>query len=455
MKIRNRLTLLFTGVIAALLVLFALVVYFSFSHDREEEYYKNLRQQAITKANLLLDAKVTPAVLQLIYKNASGSRSQEEVAIYDTAFHLLYHDAVEIDKVKETKAMIRDITDHKEIEFHQAGLQVVGFLYSHNGNDYIITAAAEDEYGLARLKNLTWTLFITFFAAVIVGLLAAQFFSHQALKPVSAMVDKVEVITATNLDLRLDEGNGKDEIAELAVTFNLMLDRLEQSFDAQKHFVSNISHELRTPLTAMMAELEITASRERPAAEYRASMYHAIADAQQLVKLSNSLLDLAKASYDPAEITFKEIRLDEVLMDARRDILQAHPDYTIKVVFEEDEDDDDVVSVTGNEYLLKVAFTNLLENGCKFSSPPEVTVTVTWFKAYTILRFTDEGIGVSRDDLPHIFTPFYRGANHRFVDGNGIGLSLSQKIIRLHKGNISVVSRPGSGTVFTVELPHV
>lgn len=455
MKIRNRLTLLFTGMIAALLLLFAWVVYFSYSHDREEEYYKTLRQQAVTKAQLLLDAKVSPEVLQLIYKNSAGSRSQEEVAIYDTAFHLLYHDAVEIDKVKETHQMIRDIIQQQEIVFHSGPLQVVGFLFRHNGNDYVVTAAAQDEYGLGQLQHLYRTLVITFLGAVICVLLAAQFFSRQALKPVSDMVDKVEEITATNLDLRLKGDQGKDEIAELAATFNRMLDRLEQSFDAQKQFVSNISHELRTPLTAMMAELEITASRERPAEEYRQSMRHAIADAQQLVKLSNSLLDLAKASYDPTEINFREIRLDEVLMDARHDILQAHPEYRISVVFEEDADDDDLVSVTGNEYLLKVAFINLLENGCKFSSPPETTVTVTWFKGHTILRFADEGIGMEKEDLPHIFDAFYRGRNRQFVDGNGIGLSLAQKIVRLHKGNISVVSKAGSGTVFTVELPHV
>ncbi|RBL89386.1 HAMP domain-containing sensor histidine kinase [Chitinophaga flava] len=455
MKIRNRLTLLFTGMIAALLLVFAWVVYISYSQDREEEYYKNLQQQAITKANLLLDAKISPEVLQLIYKNAAGSRSQEEVAVYDTAFHLLYHDAVDIDKVKETKQMIREITEQRQIAFHEGPLQVVGFLFNHNGTPYIVTAAAQDEYGLGQLQHLFWTLVITFLVAVVFVFLAAQFFSHQALKPVSDMVDKVEEITATNLDLRLGGAEGKDEIAELAQTFNRMLDRLEQSFDAQKQFVSNISHELRTPLTAMMAELEITASRERPAEEYRQSMRHAISDAQRLVKLSNSLLDLAKASYDPTEINFREIRLDEVLMDARGDILQVHPEYKINVVFEEDTDDDDVVSVNGNEYLLKVAFINLLENGCKFSRPPQTTVTVTWFKGHTILRFTDEGIGIAKDDLPHIFTPFYRGNNRPYADGNGIGLSLALKIIRLHKGNISVVSKPGSGTTFTVELPHI
>ncbi|NIG54839.1 HAMP domain-containing sensor histidine kinase [Chitinophaga sp. Cy-1792] len=455
MKIRTRLTLLFTGIIAALLLLFVAAVYVSYAHDREDEYYKNLRQQAITKANLLFDAQIGPQVLQLIYKNSSGSLSQEEVAIYDTAFHLLYHDAVDIDKVKETPVMLSNIVREHELMFKQGKFQVVGFVYKHNNQEYLITAVAEDEYGLARLRNLAYILGITFLGAVILVFVAGQFFARQALKPVSDMVDRVEEITATNLDLRLQEGNGKDEIAELAVTFNAMLDRLEQSFDAQKQFVSNISHELRTPLTAMMAELEISASRERPADEYLASMQHAIADAQKLVKLSNSLLDLAKASYDPAEIKFKDLRLDEVLVEARKELLKIYPFYRIHINFEESMEDSDVITIAGNEYLLKVAFLNLMENGCKFSAIHEMQVVVTWFKDHTILRFIDTGVGISKQDLPNIFTPFYRGKNKEYADGNGIGLSLAARIVRLHKGNISVVSKENSGTTFTVEFEHV
>src|SRR5579872_2059526 len=115
MKIRSKLTLLFTALFAALLLVFALAIYFSNAKDREEQYYKRLRQQAITKTNLLMGAKVQPTVLQLIYKNSLNSLPQEEVAVYDTGFHLLYHDAVYIDKVKETRGMIDSIVRLKQI----------------------------------------------------------------------------------------------------------------------------------------------------------------------------------------------------------------------------------------------------------------------------------------------------------------------------------------------------
>jgi len=391
----------------------------------------------------------------LIYKNSLNSLPQEEVAIYDTGFHLLYHDAVDIDKVKETRGMIDSIVRLQEIHFHVNDLQAIGFLYDYAGKDYVITAAARDDYGISKLRDLRVAIGIGFAIAVLLTLLAGSLFSRQALQPVSGMVDKVEEITASNLDMRIAEGNGKDEIAELAITFNRMLDRLESSFDAQKQFVSNISHELRTPLAAISAELEIASIKESTTREYREIIRLILQDARRLVRLSNGLLDLAKASYDQSEIAFKELRLDELLLDVRQNVLKANPSYRINIIFEREIEDDDFISVQGNEYLLKVAFTNLIENGCKFSEDQQSSIAISFYQQHVIIRFSDTGIGIAAEEIPHIFTPFYRGANQKYSEGNGIGLSLTDKIIRLHHGVLSVASRIGEGSTFTVELPHV
>nr|WP_315422532.1 HAMP domain-containing sensor histidine kinase [uncultured Pedobacter sp.] len=455
MKIRNKLTLLFTGIVAAIFLVFALVIYISYDKNREEEYYKQLNNIAITKAKLLLDAKISPSVLQLIYRNSQNALYEEEVAVYDTLFHLKYHDAVDIDKVKETPQMIDEIVKKQHIEFYQGKMQVVGILYRHKTGNYVLTAAANDQLGYAKLLNLKYTLIISFLFTIILIYVSGLFLANKALKPVSDLIDEVEEITATNLDLRIREGNGRDEIAELAITFNAMLNRLEKSFDAQKEVVSNISHELRTPLTAMLAELQLTLEKDRSNEAYKESIVHAITDAQKLVRLSNSLLDLAKANYDLTEIAFREIRIDELILDARGDVLHVQPNYKINIVFETEIEDDHFISVIGNEYLLKLAFINLIENGCKFSTAQEITVAINYFRNKTILRFQDQGIGIDEKDLPHIFTAFYRGANQGFATGNGIGLSLTKKILELHRGTISIQSKTGEGSTFTIEIPHV
>jgi hypothetical protein len=130
MKIRNQLLLLFLVLFGVLLLAFSIFIYLSSAQTRKDEYYNQLKREAITKANLLFDAKVAPSVLQLIYKNSSNTLFEEEVAIYDTSFNLLYHDAVQIDKVKETRKMIDQIVQQKRSPLSRAACRWWGF-YTH------------------------------------------------------------------------------------------------------------------------------------------------------------------------------------------------------------------------------------------------------------------------------------------------------------------------------------
>jgi two-component system sensor histidine kinase ArlS len=455
MKIRTRLTLLFTLITATILLAFAFVIYYSAKENRGKEFYSLLKKEGLTKANLFFNAKVETKTLQDIYRNNREILNEVEVAIYDTDFNLLYHDAVDIDFVKETKAMIDEIIQKEEVKFYQDDWQVLGFGYRYQNKNFIITAAAYDQYGFNKLNSLLKNSIIVFIISIIFIYIAGLFFSKKAFDPVKEMTNKARQISATNLDLRLNNNGKKDELAELANTFNEMLNRLENSFDAQKHFVSNISHELRTPLAAIISELELSINKEKSVSEYKSTIQNALGDAKKLVRLSNSLLDLAKASYDPSEISFKSIRIDEILLDARQQVQQANPDYKIDIHFENDFENDNQISVNGNEYLLKVAFVNLFENGCKFSKDKQSIVSISFERDKIKLLFSDNGIGITENDLKHVFTPFYRGENKIYAEGNGIGLSLTQKIILLHKGTISVSSKQDEGTTFYVELLHI
>lgn len=452
MKIRTRLTLLFTLITATILFAFATVIYYSAVENRKKEFYTALKKEAITKANLFFNAKVEAETLQDIYRSNRKVLNEVEVAIYDRNFTLLYHDAVDIDVVKETSEMINTIYEKDEIEFFQEDWQVVGLSYEFEGNNYIITASALDQYGYNKLESLLNTILLGFIISIAFIYAAGRYFSKKSLDPVKEMTERAELISATNLDLRLSANGSKDELSGLANTFNEMLDRLENSFEAQKNFVSNISHEIRTPLAAIITELELSANKDRDIEEYKTLIINALGDAKKLVRLSNSLLDFAKASYDPSEIAFKEVRVDEVLLDARQQVQRSNPDYKVDIRYAEDLDSDDDISIKGNEYLLKTAFVNLFENGCKFSEDRHSTALIDFDKNKIRIKFSDKGIGIAEGDLKNIFSPFFRGENRKFAEGNGIGLSLTQKIIQLHQGNIFLTSSPKNGSTFTVEL---
>lgn len=167
------------------------------------------------------------------------------------------------------------------------------------------------------------------------------------------------------------------------------------------------------------------------------------------------MLDLAKASYDSTQISLKNVRIDEVLLDARELVTRANESYSVDLLFECEPEDETLITVLGNEYLLRTAFVNLMENNCKFSANRTSIIRISYFEQKSIVRFSDTGIGVCPTDLEQMFTPFYRGENRSYANGNGIGMALVHKIISIHAGTIRVNSHMGEGTVFTIEIPHV
>nr|WP_293841745.1 ATP-binding protein [uncultured Arsenicibacter sp.] len=453
MKIRNRLTILFTAIITAILLFFAVTVYLAYADFRDDQYVKRIEQQAYTKVRLLLQGQISPSVLKVIYENQPNTLFQEEMAVYDDQFKLIYHDDISEDFVKETSAMLQQICRTGNVQFKQEDRQVVGFLYQHGERTYLVTAAAYDEYGLSKLANLRNTIILTFIISILVVVVAGRFFASQALAPMADVVRQVGQITATSLHNRVPEGNGRDEIAELAITFNQMLDRLEKSFEAQQHFVSNVAHETGTPLAGIIAELDLAQRRTRQTEDYQQIIQRVLADARRLGRLTDGLLNLAKASYDPSVITMKPLRIDEILLDASHQVIRKDSACRVDMAFDPLADTDEPIIVRGNEYLLRVAFANIMENSCKFSADHHCLVTIRQEDQGCAIYFRDEGVGIQPDDLPHLFTPFYRGSQARQAEGHGIGLSLTYRIVTLHHGRINVQSVPGAGTTFCIHLP--
>ncbi|MDM1346320.1 HAMP domain-containing histidine kinase [Myroides marinus] len=452
MRIKTRLTLWFTLLVASILLVFAVVVYWSSSKNREVEFFEELEKEAITKAKLYLETEVKSSTLHKIYKYNNEVINEVQVAVYDFDFNLLYHDAEEIDSVKETKEMIDQIVSKGRVHLFQGEWQVIGIVYSSGGKDYVVTAIALDQYGYTKLHNLFLTILILSIVSLIVIFFVGSFFAERVLRPLKLMNEEINNITATNLDLRVSTDSNQDELSRLGNTFNTMLDRLEQSFDSQKQFVSNISHELRTPLAAVIAELELSLAKEQDKEKYVKTIENALGDAKRLVRLSNSLLDFAKASYDPTEIVFKPTRVDEVVLDACQKIQKANAGYTFGFMIDERIDSEELVTVHANPYLLEVAIANLLENACKYSDNHHGTVSISNHHGAVIIEITDQGLGMSAEDLDGIFKPFFRGENGKHFDGNGIGLSLTKKVIDLHKGTITVQSEVNKGTTFTIRL---
>lgn len=456
MKIRTALTLKNSFVTAAVFALCLSLVYVASERIRSNTFFHDLRSEAVTKAHLFLGGQVDSEIMQSIYLNNRKFINEVEVAVYDTSFCILYHDAVQNDIIKEDSAMIQTIVTDGDMEFYVDGYQCIGMLYDYGGRKYVVTAAAYDGYGYDNLASLLNALIVLFVVGLSLLFVSGYYLSRAALKPIRDIVAEAENITATSISRRLPVKNEKDELGELATTFNDLLSRLEESFNSQKMFVSNVSHELRTPLAALMAELGITLQKERTPQQYRDALDNVMNDARRMNSLIDGLLNLAKADYGKEQISMQEIRLDELLLDVRECILRAHPEYKIELVFDEQETDDDrFVTVYGNSYLLSIAFSNLIENNCKYSPDRTSFVQISFWNKWTVVRMSDNGAGLSEDERQNMFKLFYRGKQEHIAAGHGIGMALARKIINLHQGKINVLSDEGKGTTFVVEMEHL
>lgn len=448
MKIRTRLTLLFTIVTAMLMIFYGIAVYYSSSEAREVSFYAQLRNEAVAKSNLFFQSTLSEKEMHRVYKNNTKTINEVQVAIYDPEFNLIYHDDSKVDFVKEDPKMLSNILKKKEINFFIDDLQAIGMVYSHNGKEYLVTAAGYDQYGYKSINHLLTISIIAFISILILIYLAGIFLSKKALSPLGEMVHQIKNITAGKLQLRLKTSGEKDELNELAQNFNGMLERLENSFDAQKHFVSNISHELRTPLSAIITELEFSSGKEQTKEEYQQTIQYTLDDARNMAKLSNSLMDLAKASYDPNEISFSEVRLDEILLESYSKIIKENQEYKVSLNIDDAIEEHQLV-VQGNEYLLQVAFNNLIDNACKYSPVHTCLIDVKVTNEKLYISFINTGITISQEDLLHIFEPFFRSETSKQEKGYGIGLFLTEKIIHLHHATIKVASE-NNETVFTI-----
>jgi len=270
------------------------------------------------------------------------------------------------------------------------------------------------------------------------------------LRPVAAMIKSVQQITARNLKLRVPVPRTRDEIHDLAVTFNDMLARLEQFFETQRQFVQDASHELKTPLTILEGEISVALKKQRSPEEYQAVLESCREEIERLTAIVSNLLMLARLEDHAREGERVACDLGQLLAEIVTDLnvlaeqKNVHLDY-VPV---------SGLVVTGSPEYLRRVFLNLIDNAIKYSYP-HGTVTIRCQRSRDSVCITvhDTGCGIPEQDMPHIFDRFYRVDKARAAGGFGLGLSIARSIVSAHQGTITANSNPEHGTTFTVRLP--
>ncbi len=454
MPVKLKITALFTIISILVLTFVCGSTYYIARVNREGNITTRLKNRAITTARLLSQSETfNQDVIGKINALTASALRNKSVQAYGNDNRLIYsfadskEDYINVDAETLLKAR-QEKTDY----FHSGNQDAVAYHYKENANDIVIISAAYDELGESNLHQLLLTLITTCIGGVVISFISGYFFSTRLLAPVKHIADQTNEISAQNLAVRIPVGDTKDEWSYLANTLNRLLNRLQDSFESQRRFISNASHELSTPLTAMSSQLQVYLQKDRAAEEYKAVMMSVYQDVKHLSELTKTLLEFAKTSGNAGGIELADFRIDEVLLRIPAEISKINNDYHVALTFTELPEDDTALLVFGNEELLFTAIRNMVVNACKFSSDNRAIVTLGVNNAMITITIADNGPGIPESEVSRIFEPFYRSDTTNRTEGFGLGLSLSSRIIKLHKGNINVLSN-AQGSIFKVQLP--
>jgi signal transduction histidine kinase len=441
MKIRDRLALVLT--ITSFLVVTGLGIFINVFTARfhKHEFFSRLAERVQLTEQIFLEPN--QQVSQAVRENFLHTLDEEKEYVIE----LTESGQDSLDKLFYP-GISRQLLLDSTVQFWQGTRQGLGKRYFLPKGEFAVVVTAVDKFGQSKLLHLRRILSIGVVVCVAILVSVSWIFAGRLLQPLERKILKARHISADRLDLRLETGSGKDEIGQLAIAFNHMLDRLQASFLAQKHFVSNASHEILNPLTAIIGEAELTLEKQRTVEAYEDTLRVVASEAERLKVLTQQLLALAKAESLASLPQPEPEHLDLCLLE----VLEKFPLQRIRLSLPPAGTD---LTVLANRHLLHTALVNVIDNALKYSGEDMVSVSIGIRRKALDLTVRDRGIGIPAPDLANIYIPMHRARNARNIRGHGIGLPLAKKIIQLHEGSIAVESRPGEGTTVVVSLPRM
>jgi signal transduction histidine kinase len=455
MPVRLRITFLFALLVFIILSIVCSGIYYFSYTSRVNTIKRRLVNRSITTARLLSQKEIFDQnLVRKIDSSTTLALKNKTVQAYDYQNKKIYNysdlpgDTLHIDT-----SILDDARVKGDFYFTIGNKEAVAYHYVDHNSRIVIISAGEDEDGRETLRQLLNILLFSLLIGNILVLGGGYLFSRGLLQPIKKIAGDVAEISAQNLARRIQTGPTKDEWYQLSHTLNDLLDRLQESFDLQRRFISNASHELSTPLTSISSQLEVSLQKDRAAEDYKKVMESIYQDVRHMSNLTQTLLEFAKASGNSGGLEINLVRIDEIILSLPAQIARINNAYSVVLEFDDLPENEENLLVFGNETLLQTALKNIVANACKYSLAQQAEVRLKMQEQYVEIIVEDKGAGIPKEELTNIFQPFYRVDETRNTGGFGLGLSLADRIIKLHKGIIHVESEPGIGTRFLIRLP--
>ena len=458
LSIRTRLALIYTGLLAAALVIFGTGMYLVLRDRMESSFDAGLLANAEHAAGALaqdIDAagRLRPSDRLIQQFASTGGR----VVVLDADGAQL------VDSSPDGSEVFPIVpADLEAADRHAEAIREV----AANGDSLRLTVEPVTLPDGTRVGYVAWAdstqplrdVLTTVSSALLVGgslviglaLVGGLVLARRALTPVADVTETARAISLSgDFAARVEGGQRGDEVGELALAFNEMLEALEQNHQALQRFLGNASHQLRTPLTTIRANLDLAERPGLPADERQAILADARDEAERMGRLIGDLLSLARAE-SGARLEFAAVELDAVLVESVRRERQGAPHVRMTVETVEP------AVVEGDRDRLRELFGILLDNAARYTpAGGKVAAALEVRDGRAIVRVSDTGIGLDETDRQRLFERLYRGSRAREMRpaGTGLGLAIAYWIVESHAGTIELADREGGGTVAMVELP--
>lgn len=465
-SVRVRLTLWYVGLLALLLVAFSVGVYVLLARALYARVDVGLRSVVdITTKSLTNDIEEGQTVRGSAQSTvAELFNPQQALAVYDEAGTLLarnnsdedFHadlpapDSIPDDEVDLYTVLEKDDDD----DYLRVAVRRVSI--PSTNTRYLILVSQPLEAIAEELESFRNILYYTIPVALLLSGLGGLFLARKSLAPVVGMAERARQIGAQNLDQQLPVANSRDELGQLATTFNELLARLNAAFTQQRQFMADASHELRTPLSVLHTAAGVTLKRpHREEEEYREAIQMMDEQTQRLARIVKDLFILARADAGRYPLRKGTFYLNDLLEEVARagSMLASDKHVTVEVAGSPE------ATFDGDEGLLRQMILNLVDNAIKYSPPGGIVrLSLKRQQEEYLITISDTGAGIPAEAQPHIFERFYRADKARTrsednVGGTGLGLAIASWIAQAHDGSLELSHSDGNGTTFVAKLP--
>ena len=450
-----RLTLWFTGIFAVCASFAFLLFYYLATQTIQNQIDQELTDHASKFSAIIHTSGLMGArQLAVLEAQAAGEKLIFFRIVYPTgevfaSSRMSYWKGVHVSKSALQKLNTQDLNLFETIEVPSTG-QKARILYRYVAANAILqTGVAMDGYSkflsAFQLVFVSAMGFIILFSAVSGWLLV-----RGALSGVETITQTAQNISGSNLEARVHRTGNKDELDHLVITFNSMLDRIEELVRSIREMSDNIAHDLKSPVTRIRGFAELALVHEENLDDYRVMAANTIEESDRLLDMINTMLMISKAEAGKEDFSFNTINLTKMITEACDLFTPLAEDKKLSISNEIKEH----IFIVADIRMLQRAFSNLLDNAIKYT--PEkgvIKITASTDNQTVRIRVSDTGIGILPEFYEKIFKRFFRIDSSRSSTGTGLGLSLARTIVRGHKGDIHVTSEQNKGSIFEVRLP--